>query len=403
MKKRNDWIKAGALVLATAVLGNSTMFPDGGLRTGHAAESVSKTPLGSYTEAEMLSFGDQVLEYWEIPGLVEHYNPTYLKQLEIYNGNPDGESGLSKDQLLIMADLFRYEAKELKEEAEERKDQISEEAYREYQDNIKTLKRYAREKEAAAEGTAATKQALRIVRNQETVSVSALMREYQKLSSQDTIAQKSLELAELSYASSERKHALGMISAEELLAVQDSLNAAKASRDASAQALNKGRQSLITALGWGYEDTPEIQMIPEPDVTRVEGYNLEADTELAVGANYDVSDLRKTKLSEFNGTEDKLRQIREKENQVRIRMGFLYKDVQQKLLSYQSAVECEPAAEATFAQAGRKLELGMISKAEYLAEEITWLTAKAGKETAALNLLAAMETYEWAIKGLMQI
>lgn len=422
-KYKYKWKRACSLVLATAVLGNCGSFPGGGHATAYAAEAVSaptpqtvqsgtvtefpgnpdtETPLGSYTEVQMLCFGDNVLEYWEIQGLVEHYNPTYLKQLEIFNGNPDGSSGLSKDQLLLMAEEFRFEAKELKEEAEERKDSISEEAYLEYQDNIKTLKRFAKEKEEAADGTPTTKRALRIVRNQQTNAVSAQMREYQTLLAQNEIAQKSLELAELSYASSERQYALGMISGEELLAAQDSFNAAKASADVSAAALLKGKQSLLTALGWNYDGNPDIRTIPDPDLTKAAAYNLGTDMELAVGANYDVGDIRRTDKSEFNGTQDKLRQIKEKEDEVRMQMEFLYKDVQQKVVSYQSAAEGWPVSEAKLAQADRKFALGMISKAEYLAEEIAWLTAKASKEQAALNLQAAMETYEWAVKGLIE-
>lgn len=400
MKHNKKWNRACSLALAAVVLGNCSGFSGGGLLSAQAAES--KTPLDSYTEAQMLCFGDNVLEYWEIQGLVEHYNPTYLKQLEIFNGNPDGSSGLSKDQLMLMAEEFRYEAKELKAEAEDLKDSISEEAYQEYQDNIKTLKRFAREKEEAADGTASTKRALRIVRNQQTVAVSALMREYQVLLTQDEIARKSLEAAELAYASSERQCAIGMISGEELLAAQDSLNTAKSSVDASAAALRKGKQSLITALGWSYDGNPDIREIPEPDLTKIADYHLETDMELAVGANYDVADIRRTDKSQFNGTKDKQRQIREKENEVRMQMEYLYKDVQQKGLSYQSAKDGWPAAEAKLAQAERKMSLGMISKAEYLAEEVAWLIAKASKEKAALDLLAAMETYEWAIKGLVK-
>ena len=418
MKDNKKWKRACSLVLATVVLGNCGSFLNDSF-TSYAAESVSaptaqsgdvseiagksnvKTPLDSYTEAEMLCFGDNVLEYWEIQGLVEHYNPSYLKQLDIFNGNPDGSSGLSKHQLLLMAEEFRYEAKELKQEAEDLKDSISEEAYLEYQDNIKTLKRFAKEKEEAADGTPNTRRALRIVRNQQTISVSAQMRKYQALLEQNEIAQKSLELAELSYTSSERQYAIGMISGEELLAAQDSLNTAKASADASAAALRKGKQSLITALGWSYDGNPDIRKIPEPDLTKVEGYHLETDMELAVGANYDVADIRRTDKSQFNGTQDKMRQIKEKENEVRMQMEYLYKDIQQKVLSYQSAEESWPVSEAKFAQAERKLALGMISKAEYLAEEVAWLIAKASKEKAALDLLAAMETYEWAIKGLI--
>ena len=400
MKNRKKWKTASALLLAAAMFGNGML--QAGAATEIPGNPETKTPLDSYTEVQMLCFGDNILEYWEIQGLVEHYNPTYLKQLEIFNGNPDGSSGLSKNQLLLMAEEFRFEAKELKEEAEERKDSISEEAYQEYLDNIKTLKRFAREKESDAEGTLTTKRALRIVRNQETIAVSALMREYQALCSQDEITKKSLELAELSYASAERQHALGMISGEELLMAQDSFNAAKASKDASAVTLLKSKQKLITSLGWGYDGNPDIRVIPEPDTAKISEYDLATDMELAVGANYDVADIRRTDKSEFNGTQDKLRQIAEKEDQVRMQMEFLYKDVQQKQLSYQSAVDGWPVSEAKLAQAERKYTLGMISKAEFLSEEIAWLTAKANKEQAALNLLAAMETYEWALKGLMK-
>ena len=85
-----------------------------------------------------------------------------------------------------------------------------------------------------------------------------------------------------------------------------------------------------------------------------------------------------------------------------MQMEYLYKDVQQKVLSYRSAIENWPAAEARLAQAERKFALGMISKTEYLTEEITWLTAKANKDQTGFDLRAAMETYEWAIKGLIK-
>lgn len=420
MKYNNKWKKAGAAVMAAALLGNSALISGSGLLTACAAGA--ETPLGSYTEAQMLCFGDNVLEYWEIQGLVEHYNPSYLKQLDIFYSNPmggtgmmdmtdlsvyeeslEGLKGLSKDQLLLLALNLRQEANELKVEAEDQKNKISEESYQEYTDNIKELKRLAQKAEKAANGTTETKRALRIVRNQEVISVSAQMREYQNLLAQDQIQAKNQELAELSYQSSERQYGLGMISAEALLAAQDSLNAVRSARDASAASLLQKKHQLITALGWAYDGNPEIRTIPEPDLNLIAAYDLTADTALAVGANYDVYDLRKKDKSEFNGTQDKLRQIREKEDQVRMQMEYLYSDVQQKMLTYQSAQEGWTAADAKLSQAERKFHLGMISKAEFLAEEIAWMTAKASKEQAALSLLAAMENYEWAVKGLMKL
>ena len=84
-------------------------------------------------------------------------------------------------------------------------------------------------------------------------------------------------------------------------------------------------------------------------------------------------------------------------------MEYLYKDVLQKRAAYSAAQKGWAVAEANKAQADRKYSLGMLSKQEYLAEEVTWLTSKASKEQADMDLTAAMEAYEWAVKGLMEL
>ncbi len=401
MKRLDKWKRAGVLVFAAALLGSVEWLSAGGLLTVRAAGS--DTPLGVYSEEEMAGFQDHVLEYSEIQGLIEHYNPAYLNQLTIFNGNPDGESGLSKENLLLMAAEFRYEADELKEEMEEKENDLSEAMRKEYQDNIKTLKRYAREMESSAKGSTSTKRALRIVRNQLTVDLSAKYREYRKLAGQNELQQKTLELEELTYHAAKRQRDLGLYSSEELLAAENSLLAARTAMDSLTVALIKSRQELIMAFGWNYNGNPEILPVPEPDVEKIAAYDLATDTEAALAANYDVDDLRRTDKSEFNSTNDKQRQISEKQDQVRMQMEFLYKDVEQKLFSYKTALDGWTVAEAKYAQSSRKYQLGMLSRAEFLAEEITWLTAKDTKDQAAMDLTGAMETYDWAVKGLMKL
>ncbi|MBQ2022816.1 MAG: hypothetical protein II213_03765, partial [Lachnospiraceae bacterium] len=61
MKHNKKWNRACSLVLAAVVLGNCGSFPGSSLLSAYAAET--KTPLDSYTEAQMLIFGDNVLEY----------------------------------------------------------------------------------------------------------------------------------------------------------------------------------------------------------------------------------------------------------------------------------------------------------------------------------------------------
>ena len=79
----------------------------------------------------------------------------------------------------------------------------------------------------------------------------------------------------------------------------------------------------------------------------------------------------------------------------------LYKTVLAQEEAYKGAATGWASAEQKKAKADRNVALGMISSMEYLQAEIEWLTANASKEQAAFQLLAAMETYEWARNGLM--
>ena len=367
------------------------------------ATPVMATPLTDYTEEEMAAFQDNTLEYWEIQGLVEHYNPTYLNQLEIFYGNPDGSTGLTREQLIDLAAELRAEVSDLEDEMEDLEMDKNHPLYEDYKSNIKVMKSYARELEDALDGSAATRRALKRVRNQIMIDISAQMRSYQSLKMQDEIQEKNLEIAQLTYDSAVRQMELGMYSKENVLAAVDALNAAKAAADAAEASVTQAKQSLITALGWGYNSEPVIMAVPEPNLEKIKGYDLEKDMEPAISMNYDLSDLRKTDAKELGGVNEKKKQIREKEDQVRMQLEFLYRDVQQKQASYEAAMNGWTVAEANKAQADRKYRLGMISKQEYLNAEAAWLTVKASREKAALDLIASMETYEWALNGLMTL
>lgn len=402
--KKYKWQKAGAAALAAVVLGNMTCFPNSGLLDGYAAENETAdiAPLAVYGAEEMAAFQDQILEYWEIPGLIENYNTSYLNQLETYYGNPDGDTGLTRDQLISLAAKLREEAAELQDELDEMDLKKTDDLYKDYKSNIKIMKSYAKEMEDAAKGSASTRRTLKIVKNKTISLVREKMRSYQALASQSEIQQKNLEAAKLSYESALRQSELGIYSKENLLTAADSLNTAQKAADSSAASAAQAKRELITELGWGYDADPEIRKIPEPDMSKISAYDLENDMTTALNNNYDVIELRNTKTSELGGRTEKNRQIREQQDSVRIEMEYLYKDVLQKQTSYQAVLSGYAAAEADKAQADRKYELGMMSRQEYLAAEAAWLTEKASMEQAGMDLTAAMEAYEWALKGLIQ-
>lgn len=393
------------MVLAAVVLGSGAIGLGAGQITGLAAGG-SVTPLSEFDEETMNLFRDDVLEYWEIPGLIEHYNPTYLNKLENFYYNPGSSTGLSREQLINTAAQLRAEASVLEDELEAKLDseelKKNGEGYQDYKNNIKTLKRYARELERASEGNASTKRVLRMAKNELTMKLCGEMREYQMLVSQNEIQKKNLEISRLTYEAAKRQEELGMYSAAQVRAAELSWNTAQAKADASNAELMKKKSDLIAALGWNYDANPEIRTIPEPELEKIAGYDLTADMETAVNNNYDIVDIRNTEASEYGGTAKKRKEIETQTTSVKIKLEVLYKNVLAMKEAYDGAQSGWSSAEQKKAQADRKYALGMLSQAEYLQEEVSWLTSKASKEQASLNLLEAMETYEWAVKGLIE-
>ena len=406
MRQYKKWKRTGILFLSAAmVAGNVPGLSEGGLLTAQAARAAS--PVTEYDVETLDKFRDNVLEYWEIPGLVEQYNTTFRNQLEQYYYNPGSSTGLTRQQLLDLADELRNEAKILEDSAEEDKSELTRRQYEDYRSNIRVLKARAKDLEDAAEGRSAAGssaiRALRITRDKETKEARALMREYETLAAQSEIADKNLEIAELSYGTAKRQMDLGLYSAEDVLSAEEALNAARAKAASAKTSYVSGRQELIKMLGWSYDGNPEIRKIPEPDLEAIAGYDPVRDEAKAIENNITLFETRMNSSQSQGGANKKARNIQEQENSVRSSLDLLYRDVMQKKAAYEAAALQYTAAQADKAAADRKHGLGMVSNQEYLTAENTWLSEKAAYEAAGLALTAAMEEYEWAVKGLLEL
>ena len=406
MRQYKKWKRTGILFLSAAmVAGNVPGLSEGGLLTAQAARAAS--PVTEYDVETLDKFRDNVLEYWEIPGLVEQYNTTFRNQLEQYYYNPGSSTGLTRQQLLDLADELRNEAKILEDSAEEDKSELTRRQYEDYRSNIRVLKARAKDLEDAAEGKSAAGssaiRALRITRDKETKEARALMREYETLAAQSEIADKNLEIAELSYGTAKRQMDLGLYSAEDVLSAEEALNAARAKAASAKTSYVSGRQELIKMLGWSYDGNPEIRKIPEPDLEAIAGYDPVRDEAKAIQNNITLFETRMNSSQSQGGANKKARNIQEQENSVRSSLDLLYRDVMQKKAAYEAAALQYTAAQADKAAADRKHGLGMVSNQEYLTAENTWLSEKAAYEAAGLALTAAMEEYEWAVKGLLEL
>lgn len=403
MRHDHSWKKAGILVLTAAAVGSASCNMGGGLLTAFA---YPKSLVTEYDEETLSQFRDNVLEYWEIPGLIEQYNTEYRNRLDQFDYNPGGD-GLTKDQLLELAKELRDEAKTLDTVAEDDKDSMDKAAYREYKASVRSLKLQAKELEDTANGKSAagsaTARSLRILRDTQTKSAAEFMKTYQRAESSLEIAKKGLEIAEMSYESAKRQMDLGLYSAENVLSAEDALNAARASFSQAEKELGDTRRKLIKMLGWSYDASPEIRKIPEPDMAKLAGYDLEANTAKAIENNTDLFDTRMAGAKTAGGSVQKARLIKDQENEVRSKMDLLYRDIQHKQALYDAAKLKYEKDTADKAAADRKAALNMLSRQEILTAEKDWLSANADLENAGLDLTTAMEEYEWAIKGLLEL
>ena len=403
--RRNKWKKAGLTVLSAVFMGSfSIAAADTGIPALAATKDVAVT---EYDEAALVKFKDNTLEYWEIPGLIERYNADYQNQLQKYYYNPGGSTGLTKDQMLALAADLRAEADELENDADDLKnDSSTRSEYKEYRTNMHALRAYAQQLEDTANGKkngSSALRGLRIARNEKTKTAREAMRTYETSKDQYDIAVLNQEIAKQNYEAALKKKDLGMMSTEDVLTVEDALNSANGSALQAASSLNSQKQTLITMLGWEYNADPEITKVPEPDLTVIDSFDPKKDEAKAIEMNYTLYDTRMAKASSSGGAVKKARNIKDQEDSIRSSLDLMYQDVKQKQKAYEASETLYGAAKADKAAADRKNALGMMSRQEYLQAESAWLSSEASHTAAKLDLTGAIENYQWALEGLLDI
>lgn len=406
MRYHRQWKKTGALLAAAAVICSGSLLSGNGSLTAFA-KTQQKSFLTEYDEAALESFKDNTLEYWEIPGLIQEYNPEFKSRQASFEYAPDSSIGLTKEQLLSIAAGLRTEAEELKKTAEEDKDGLSKKEYDNSLANVRVLKAKAQELEDAAKGRsasgAASIRSMRLLKEQLIKEAREQMKNTKLLKKEEEIARNGVRIAELSLNSAKLKKELGLYAKEQELDAKRSLDSAKAAEASAASAYQDARQSLILLCGWSYDAKPVIGEIPKPDTSVISGFNPETDAAKAIENNMCIFDTRMTASAQQGGADAKARTLKTQENEVRSKLSFLYQSVLQKKAAYDAAEIKFDVNRSEKEAAERKNALGMLSEAEYLQAENDWLLANKTMDQAVYELTSAIEEYEWALKGLLQL
>ncbi len=360
-------------------------------------------PLGDrigsgYDEETTARLEDNVLEYDEIPLLVHEYNTTMTN---IWDDLEDTRQTLLRNIQELESGQGAMERK---------KDKAKDEG------DYEGLIQYATQKaileiviESMTESTNAilsrgTQASMQKVENQLVKVAQSLMISYDSLSKQKETLGKLEELYAEQYKLASDKQALGLATAQEVLEAQTNQLSAKSNLAAIEGGLLQIKPTLCTMTGWPADGDPELAPIPTTDLSRIDGMNLEEDTRKAIGNNSTLISQRTSTQGTSNASiAARLDVINEGDEKLTIKMKQLYDDVFAKKTAYEAASDGYQSALKSRDGYERMYNLGLLSRSDYLGTEIAFYQKKAAWETADTALLLAIETYDWAVKGLTEI
>lgn len=375
--------RAGAACLGLAL----------GLLSPGAAWAAS--PEFARTEEEWAKLEGNTIEYGELEDLVHEYNATvqnnyytYIKFREDYGdtnadvsrayqdlaqdfydditGGDDASSMMSDLNLQIQADNMMEQADETLEDS-----------------RIYLLTYEQAEKSLA-------------------VSAQTYMISYHKNLASREQKEAEVQAAQTAYDLAQVQYTAGTATQMDVLTAKEALQTAQNELTQLDTDIQSSKENLQVLLGWSYDANPEIGELPEVDISRIDAMDPAADLEQAKENNYTLQiNKRQLENARDQTTKDSLTStIANNEKQIGASLSSAYKDVLASELAYEQAQAELSLQEKNTQIAQAQLAAGMITQKEYQDQENTLTNSQLAVQTAAMDLLEDMETYDWSVRGL---
>jgi hypothetical protein len=240
--------------------------------------------------------------------------------------------------------------------------------------------------------------------NQIVQGAQKLMIAYKSLERQKKTLDTLSSMYEEQYQIALNKQAQGLATdAEVLLAQANQLSAASLSGSISTYMLQM-KPKLCTLLGWAADANPVIGDIPPVDLSEIDQMNLEEDTVKAIGNNTTLIAQRSSSKGKTSSDIDARNGVIEEGDQkLTIKMKTLYDDVMAKRTAYEAALDGYEAAKKNREKYQRMQTIGYLSRADFIGTEVQYYPDEANYYAAETALRQAVETYNWAVKGLTEI
>lgn len=341
---------------------------------------------------EWAKLRDNVMEYDELAGLIHEYNVTVQNNQRDFNEKKNKTSDEIAQDYRDAADAIRSSMS-----GEDDAGSILSDAMSEAQ--ALTLEQQA---DDSVEDSEIFKMTYDQTEKTLVSNAQANMISYHQKVLDLELKQKNRELLAATYDSVALKMNNGMATQMDLLTAQENLQNADAAILTAQSDLENTRQKLCVMLGWRYDASPEIMGIPSADLNRITAMDPSADKEKALENNYTLRINRKKLANSSSNSKKESLQMTIDDNIQRIgsSVDSAYKNVIQSQTAYQQAAVSLEVASKNMEAAERKMQIGTLSRLDYLNQQYAYLQAQVAMEDASMALFQAVESYDWNIDGL---
>ena len=354
-----------------------------GGRTSYAAQDTSQDISKDISQAGAASTtpetagntaGAIIIEYGNLRELLKQGNLSLKESIEDYEDNINAYQEIW--------DTLKREQDNMEDKAEDMDDEDSQTAGI-YASNAAMLK----------------SSASRIYSQLDTMTSEKSTRSLEKSADTFTMTAQTLQAA---FEAMGRKQAAGSATQAQLKEAQKNLDTAKNSLESLRLQASQLRQQLLTMLG--IEDSSQVVIgtVPEPDMAAIEAVDYESDKIRAMGNDKSVQNARHTSASSTTEINIRFKLVDEAEGTKEAAFLASYQNLQASKTAYEAALTAFQSAQLTYEGLQRKQQAGLLTGTQYLEGQASYLEKKAAKETAAMNLTAAYESYCWDVKGISQ-
>lgn len=384
------WFAALALALAMSQLSPMTVW------------AIEKPE--SMDEAQWEKLQDNVLEYDELAGRVEYFNPTVRQIVDQINDSYDTVKENIRDYQET-ADDFIY----LQEVAMKEMDFTSAYMYQINRKILRTMSSQMIKQEKKRDTT--IERSTRQARKGLTSGCQQLMLAYNKMAVNKATLEKQVELYSQMAAMYETQAQIGMATQTQILSAQASRDTAQSSLTSLSDQMESVKSSLLQLAGWDFDSDVTIGTIPAADVSQIEAIDFAADKAIAPKNNYTIINMQNASPKDAdNDGKYENKDYRAKElgleqamQQLSITIDNLYQTLFEKQAALAAAQTAFDAAQLKWDGALRKYQLGMLGQAEYLGEELSYCAAQAAYQSADLDMTQALLNYYWGVNGLGEL